>query len=89
MNRACTVALLQALNQVIEHTGLDGARPFTADMIAGISGYTGHYNHTFDAATEAAMAALKEHYKTPLDDLQRLLDTYFPDLNFQGLAPEF
>lgn len=81
-------ARLQALNRVAEHVGLEDAVPFTADMIAGISGYTGHYNRTLDPASEATMATLKSHFTQPSDDLQRLLDTYFPELEFQGLASD-
>lgn len=79
---------LQALNRVIEHVGLEDASPFTPDMVAGVQGYTGHYNRTLDPASAATMATLKRHFTHPSDDLQLLLDTYFPELEFQGLTSE-
>eukprot|EP00892_Ulva_mutabilis_P012431 jgi/Ulvmu1/9560/UM053_0049.1 len=79
---------LQALNSVLEHVGLEGAERFTADMVANISGYQGHYDHSLDPATQATMADLHRHFDRPSADLQRLMDTYFPDLDFRGLEPE-
>lgn len=73
---------------MLDHVGLEDSDDFTADMIEDISGYQGHYNRTLEPVIQEAMDVLDRHFDRPSSDLQRLLDTYFPHLHFQGLQPE-
>eukprot|EP00892_Ulva_mutabilis_P001536 jgi/Ulvmu1/11383/UM075_0045.1 len=79
---------VEALNRVLAHARLPQAQRFTADMVRSVKGFhTGYAGHR-NPAVRVGIAGLRQHMRKPVEDLQALLDTFWPDMGFAGLERE-
>eukprot|EP00892_Ulva_mutabilis_P001893 jgi/Ulvmu1/11704/UM008_0115.1 len=80
---------LRTLNRVLDHALLPNAGRFTPAMVEAASGFSGNYSA--DAFTPSVLrgAALLRRRNARQDaDLRDLLNTFWPEMGFQGFAPE-
>lgn len=81
--------MMQALNKVLAHTGYQEAAPFTHEQVEAVTGFQGNYStKLYSAEDKETFSELKMFYDRPNEDLQTLMDNYFPSLGFDGLHPE-
>lgn len=82
---------MQALNRVLDHANLPHARRFSRKWLDTLSpnGFQGSYEEE-DTATgiPEAIAMMRERFQKPMDDLEHLINRFWPQMNFTGLPEE-
>lgn len=79
---------MQILNRIVQHSGAQGAEPFTPEMVASVQGYDGSYSANTTAEDSETVLKLRHAFDKPMRDLDSLLTLYNIDEFFSGLAPE-
>lgn len=81
---------MQAADRVLQHSELVDPAPVTDAMIAEASGFSGdHFKKTLpDADFEHMLPAMRELFAQPEADLKRLINEFWPEMDFHGLAHE-
>jgi hypothetical protein len=67
---------------ILDHAGLQGAPRFQMEDVKNITGFDGSYNSTLVDDELEALGLLREHFAKPIADFQRIMDLFFPQLNF-------
>lgn len=78
----------QVLNRIVQHSGAQGAEPFTPEMVANVQGYDGSYSADTTHDESETILKLRKAFDKPMRDLDHLLTLYNLDDFFTGLAPE-
>eukprot|EP00892_Ulva_mutabilis_P011672 jgi/Ulvmu1/8878/UM049_0060.1 len=82
---------VQALNRILDHARLPHARRFTQEWLNSmqVDGFSGSYKEGCDArGVDAAAATLRRRFRKPAEDLVRLVNRFWPHMNFTGLPDE-
>lgn len=79
---------MQALNRVLEHARLQHAPRFAAPMVHQAEAFNNVYALRQPADVEQGLAQLRSRMKRPDEDLQALMDEFWPSVGFHGLAKE-
>lgn len=79
---------MQALNRVLEHARLHQAPRFAASMVRRAEGFNNWYASRQAADVKKGIARLRQRLTRPNQDLQALLTTFWPDMEFNGLDQE-
>jgi hypothetical protein len=83
-----TTLCVQVLNRIIEHSGAQGAQPFTREMVETVQGYDGSYSPETTSEEAEAIQKLRQVFDKPMRDLDHLLSLYSLDEFFTGLDAE-
>eukprot|EP00892_Ulva_mutabilis_P011675 jgi/Ulvmu1/8880/UM049_0062.1 len=82
---------VQALNRILNHARLPHARRFTHDWLSSmdLDGFEGTYPRAHsERGIDAAAATLRRRFQKPAEDLVRLVNRFWPHMNFTGLPDE-
>lgn len=82
MNAMC----LQILNGILGFVGHPESKKFTYADVRETKGFYTPYAKEYTESEMQAILEMKQFFEKPNMDLQLLMDTYFPDQNWQGLT---
>eukprot|EP00892_Ulva_mutabilis_P012326 jgi/Ulvmu1/9466/UM052_0034.1 len=79
---------IRVLNRIVDFSGMSGAQLFTDNMVAGLVGFQGNYSRADLSANDTlALGMLREYFRKPQEDLEALVNTFWPEGNFR-IDPE-
>ena len=78
---------MQAFQQILGHTGIPNPAPVTDDMVDLEDGAFKREELPEPDIT-AQVGRMRQAFAKPMQELQWLMDRYWPDIEFQGLPDE-
>lgn len=80
--------MVQVLNDIIAHAGLEGAAPFTEELIASEEGFKNRLGEGVPDELEPLLPEMRALFERPSAVLARLIAEFWPDLGFSELEDE-
>ena len=74
------------LDAIARHAGLEDAKPYTEKMVGTTTGYVGHKG--VDEEMARIVPEMRELFEKPTEELERLINMHWPNLQFTGLEEE-